>query len=103
MKDVLPEPSSSGLIVSVAAAVGTNMALIKDGHGLRLSFRLGSKTIHLKFPQGKAILTSGKIVGTLRGPPTHRRVGRLDSFPGFNKNKRKIEGRKAHILIVNVL
>ena len=35
---VLPQPFSSGLVVLVAGAVGTNMRLTEGGHGPLLSF-----------------------------------------------------------------
>jgi hypothetical protein len=41
VKELLPKSFSSGLVVLVAAAVGTNMRLTEDRHGLLLPFLAG--------------------------------------------------------------
>lgn len=46
VQDVLEEPFSSGLVVSVAPATGTNRGLTKVQHGRHLPFLAGSNIIH---------------------------------------------------------
>jgi len=46
VQDVLEESSSSGLVVSVTPATGTNRGLTKVQHGRHLPFLAGSNIIH---------------------------------------------------------